>query len=52
LGISVFPLHGKDMQTLVRHADAAMYVAKRGNSGVATYNGTGTIQQPVIDKRI
>lgn len=52
LGISVFPQHGNDVQTLMRQADAAMYVAKRSNSGVATYNGTETIRQPIVHNQI
>jgi diguanylate cyclase (GGDEF)-like protein len=28
IGISIFPAHGKDIHTLVRRADVAMYVAK------------------------
>jgi len=31
-------MHGDDAETLLRHADAAMYAAKRGNSGVAVYD--------------
>jgi diguanylate cyclase (GGDEF)-like protein/PAS domain S-box-containing protein len=30
LGISVFPEHGTDTETLIKHADAAMYSAKEG----------------------
>lgn len=30
MGIAVFPEHGRDPQTLMRHADQAMYSAKRG----------------------
>jgi diguanylate cyclase (GGDEF)-like protein/PAS domain S-box-containing protein len=29
-GLAVFPLEGTDAETLFRHADAAMYLAKRG----------------------
>jgi diguanylate cyclase (GGDEF)-like protein/PAS domain S-box-containing protein len=30
LGISIFPEHGADSETLIKHADAAMYSAKEG----------------------
>ena len=32
-GIALFPQHGKDFEALSRHADAAMYAAKRGGRG-------------------
>ena len=38
VGISVFPQHGMDAQTMLKHADIAMYVAKRNNSGVSIYD--------------
>jgi diguanylate cyclase (GGDEF)-like protein/PAS domain S-box-containing protein len=37
IGISVFPHHGEDPDTLLRRADIAMYVAKRAASGYAIY---------------
>lgn len=37
IGIAVFPDHGADAETLIRHADIAMYVAKRGSGGYAVY---------------
>jgi len=37
VGVAGFPVHGDDPETLLRHADAAMYAAKRSNSGVAVY---------------
>ncbi|TKC86928.1 EAL domain-containing protein [Trinickia terrae] len=40
LGIACFPQHGADMPTLLRRADAAMYVAKRANTGVAMYDAS------------
>jgi len=40
LGIAVFPDHGMDYETLLKHADTAMYEAKRlGRSGYACYEG-------------
>jgi len=33
IGISLFPEHGGDIDTLVRHADSAMYIAKQGGKG-------------------
>ena len=33
IGISMFPEHGEDGETLIRNADAAMYSAKEGGSG-------------------
>ena len=37
VGIVLFPKHAEDPDTLLRRADAAMYVAKRANSGSAFY---------------
>jgi diguanylate cyclase (GGDEF)-like protein len=37
LGIALYPLHADDAGTLMRHADIAMYDAKRDHSGVAVY---------------
>lgn len=36
IGISIFPEHGEDAETLIKNADAAMYAAKR--SGRNTFN--------------
>ena len=38
VGVAGFPMHGEDADTLMRHADAAMYAAKRANIGVAVYD--------------
>ena len=37
IGIASYPAHGSDAATLLRGADVAMYVAKRGESGVVVY---------------
>ena len=37
IGIVSFPDNGPDANTLFRHADLAMYAAKRGNLGFAVY---------------
>jgi diguanylate cyclase (GGDEF)-like protein/PAS domain S-box-containing protein len=37
VGIAIFPDHGEDASTLLRHADVAMYAAKGSNSGFAVY---------------
>ena len=38
VGAAVFPGHGDDVATLIRHADSAMYAAKRGGTGFALYS--------------
>ncbi len=40
IGVSLYPDHGDDNDTLVGKADAAMYVAKRNGGGMATYDET------------
>jgi diguanylate cyclase (GGDEF)-like protein len=36
-GIAMYPVHGQDATSLLRHADVAMYVAKRSTEGFAVY---------------
>ena len=38
VGVALFPEHGEDGSTLMRHADVAMYVAKRSGRGHALYD--------------
>jgi diguanylate cyclase (GGDEF)-like protein len=38
IGAAVCPDHGTEVNTLVQRADVAMYDAKRGHAGVATYS--------------
>lgn len=38
LGIALLPEHGTDLETLMKHADVAMYAAKRGKTGFAIYD--------------
>jgi diguanylate cyclase (GGDEF)-like protein len=41
VGIAVFPDHAEDAGTLLRHADVAMYEAKRGRTGHEVYASEG-----------
>jgi diguanylate cyclase (GGDEF)-like protein len=39
VGIALYPEHGEDPETLLQHADVAMYAAKQAHSGHAVYDG-------------
>lgn len=39
IGIATCPDHGSDGETLMRHADVALYIAKRSAQGISTYDG-------------
>jgi len=49
LGIALYPAHGADAATLLRHADVAMYAAKRTGGGCALYT---TEQDPHTPQRL
>ncbi len=38
IGIAIFPDHGNSADSLIKHADIAMYFAKGRNSGIEIYN--------------
>ena len=38
IGIAVSPEHGRDFETLLRHADVAMYAAKTNQTGATVYD--------------
>jgi predicted signal transduction protein with EAL and GGDEF domain len=46
IGICVYPADGDDGSTLLRHADVAMYMAKRGRQGYALYEAAHDAYTP------
>lgn len=38
IGIALFPGHGEDYHTLMKHADIAMHAAKKGDGGICLYS--------------
>ncbi|NIR41521.1 MAG: diguanylate cyclase, partial [Actinobacteria bacterium] len=48
LGVAMYPEHGQDAETLRKHADIAMYAAKRRGGGVAVYDADR--DQPNLDR--
>jgi diguanylate cyclase (GGDEF)-like protein len=47
IGIALSPDHGQDADALLRRADVAMYVAKRGNTGHALYTADQDEHSPM-----
>jgi diguanylate cyclase (GGDEF)-like protein len=41
VGLAVLPDHAHDIQSLMKHADIAMYVAKAGRIGLSVYDAEG-----------
>jgi diguanylate cyclase (GGDEF)-like protein len=49
VGIALFPDHGRDPTTLLKHADMAMYAAKRKGNGPVVFGGHGaTVERLVL----
>ncbi|MDG4792646.1 EAL domain-containing protein [Micromonospora sp. WMMD1082] len=46
IGIALYPEHGEDFATLMRHADVAMYDAKHRNDTVAVYTAESDHNSP------
>ena len=47
IGIALYPRDGRELETLLQHADAAMYHAKNGNTGIAFYESSRQDGDPV-----
>ena len=47
IGIALYPRDGGELETLLQHADAAMYHAKHGNTGVAFYESSRRDGDPI-----
>jgi diguanylate cyclase (GGDEF)-like protein len=46
VGVAIGPDHGRDVDTMLRRADIAMYVAKGGRTGVEAYDSTQESHSP------
>jgi diguanylate cyclase (GGDEF)-like protein len=38
VGVATYPVHGDDADTVLRHSDVAMYLAKQAHAGTAVYD--------------
>src|SRR5439155_17712533 len=53
IGISVFPLHADDANTLLRYADVAMYTCKKTNPGGArVFSGEDPVGRLSLTTRV
>lgn len=52
IGIALLPLHGDEVETLVRRADYAMFSARDGHTGYAVYNNEVREQVDVARARL
>lgn len=50
IGIAIYPTHGEDFNTLMKHADSAMYISK--DSGRNTYEFYNCTIDKLISKRL
>ncbi|MGH2499910.1 MAG: putative bifunctional diguanylate cyclase/phosphodiesterase, partial [Candidatus Limnocylindria bacterium] len=48
VGVALSPQHGSDAESLMRRADAAMYVAKRSGTGLAVYSAEQEQRDPAL----
>ncbi len=46
VGVSLFPEHGEDISSMLRHADQAMFNAKSGKRGVSLYDPAADYSSP------
>ena len=46
IGVALYPAHGEDWDTLLQHADIAMYAAKRARCGHAVYSSNTQFSDP------
>jgi len=46
IGITLYPTHGRDARTLLRRADAAMYVSKQGQTGYSFHRDDVETRSP------